>query len=188
MLSDKTSIICLLILSALIVCMSCGCQKVDSWKWERKLSKELKLMGHRNWIVVADSAYPAQHRTGIETIVVGGDQLQAVEKVLNSVEKAKHVQGNIYLDAELDSVSESDAPGIKVYRKELQRLLEGRSANSVGHEELIAKLDEAAKVFKVLIIKTDMTLPYTSVFLELDCGYWNPKAEERLREKMRQSK
>jgi hypothetical protein len=27
-----------------------------------------------------------------------------------------------------------------------------------------------------------MTIPYTSVFFELDCGYWNADAEQRLRQ------
>jgi len=36
----------------------------------------------------------------------------------------------------------------------------------------------------VLVIKTDMTIPYTSVFFELDCGYWDSDAEKRLREGM----
>jgi hypothetical protein len=35
-----------------------------------------------------------------------------------------------------------------------------------------------------LIVKTDMTIPYTSVFFELDCGYWNAEAEQRLRQAM----
>src|ERR1039458_10655620 len=30
----------------------------------------------------------------------------------------------------------------------------------------------------MLLIKTDMTIPYTSVFFELDCGYWNAEAEQ----------
>jgi hypothetical protein len=29
-----------------------------------------------------------------------------------------------------------------------------------------------------------MTIPYTSVFFELDCGYWNAEAEQRLRQAM----
>ncbi|MHC4723698.1 MAG: RbsD/FucU domain-containing protein [Planctomycetota bacterium] len=95
MLTDKTSIICLLIFGALIVCMSCGCQKVDSWRWERKLSKELKLMGHRNWIVVADSAYPAQNRAGIETIVAGSTQLEAVKKVLLMLQVFIYIARNL---------------------------------------------------------------------------------------------
>jgi hypothetical protein len=42
-------------------------------------------------------------------------------------------------------------------------------------------LDRAAGLFRVLIVKTNMTIPYTSVFLELDCAYWNADAEKRLR-------
>jgi hypothetical protein len=29
-----------------------------------------------------------------------------------------------------------------------------------------------------------MTIPYTSVFFELDCGYWSAAAEQRLRKAM----
>jgi hypothetical protein len=36
----------------------------------------------------------------------------------------------------------------------------------------------------VLILKTDLTLPYTSVFIELDCGYWGPEKEQALRAMM----
>jgi hypothetical protein len=34
------------------------------------------------------------------------------------------------------------------------------------------------------VLKTRMTIPYTSVFLRLDCGYWSDEQEKRLREKM----
>jgi hypothetical protein len=37
-------------------------------------------------------------------------------------------------------------------------------------------------MFRILIIKTELTIPYTSVFLELDCGYWDGEAEKQLRE------
>jgi len=30
-----------------------------------------------------------------------------------------------------------------------------------------------------------MRIPYTSVFFELDCGYWNDQAEKKLRALMR---
>jgi hypothetical protein len=33
----------------------------------------------------------------------------------------------------------------------------------------------------VLLLKTDLTLPYTSVFIRLDCGYWSDEAEQQLR-------
>ena len=44
-----------------------------------------------------------------------------------------------------------------------------------------------SKMFNVLLLKTDMVLPYTSVFLQLDCGYWNAEKEQRLRDALGKS-
>lgn len=153
--------------------------------WREKLKAELPLLGHRNWIVVADAAYPAQSRPGIETLYVGGDQIEVLREVLKAIEGTKHVRANVFGDAELASVPEPDAPGIGAYRKKLDALLQGRPVHTLPHEDVIAKLDEAAKTFRVLILKTDLTLPYTSVFLQLDCGYWSADAEKRLRAAIR---
>ncbi len=54
----------------------------------------------------------------------------------------------------------------------------------LDHERIIAKLDESAKLFNVVILKSTLAIPYTSVFLELDCGYWNANAEKRLRDSL----
>jgi hypothetical protein len=35
------------------------------------------------------------------------------------------------------------------------------------------------------MIKTDLALPYTTVFMELDCGYWSPENEAKMREAMK---
>ena len=168
--------------------LAAGCATTSGNHWQRKLASELPVMGHRNWILIADSAYPAQSRAGIETIATGADQIDVVKVVLEAVDDAKHVRANVYLDAEMAHVAEQDAPGIDVYRRALADLLQKRSVESVPHEQLIARLDEAAKTFRVLILKTDLTLPYTSVFLELDCGYWGPQAEQRLRQELRKAK
>jgi L-fucose mutarotase/ribose pyranase (RbsD/FucU family) len=152
--------------------------------WEEKLDRTLPLFGHRNWIVIADAAYPAQSNPGIETIVADTNQIHAVETVLNCVAACAHIRANIYTDRELDYLEERDAPGIAGYRKQLQALLQGAAIQQLPHEEIIAKLDQCAQLFSILLIKTDMTLPYTSVFIELDCGYWNAEAEDRLRKAM----
>ena len=162
-----------------LVATVCGCAMSS---WEDELVREILLLGHRNWIVVADAAYPAQSSGGIETVVTGTGQLEVVDAVLDAVDRAPHIRAIVHLDAELGSVSEDDAPGIAEYRQALQELLAGRLVNKVLHEELIGRLDEAAETFRVLILKTDMTLPYTSVFLLLDCGYWSAEAEQRLRD------
>ena len=149
------------------------------------LTRELPLLGHRNWIVIADSAYPAQSRAGVDTFYVGGRQIDVVKRVLEAIDKAKHVRGVIFLDGELRHVAEQDAPGIDAYRKGLRASLNDRPAHDdAEHEKLIAKLDEAAKQFRILILKTDMTIPYTTVFIRLDCAYWSDAAEERLRASM----
>lgn len=161
--------------------------KKSASAWEQRLRELLPLYGHRNWIVVADSAYPAQSKPGIETIFAGGDQLEAVSKVFEAVTESTHVRANIYLDQELASVAEHDAAGVLDYRGQLERLL-GGEVRQVLHEQIIARLDAAAQVFRVLVIKTSMTIPYTSVFFELDCGYWSAEAEQRMREAMKSPK
>jgi hypothetical protein len=53
---------------------SCVCMTASAQAgWKKDLSEQLPLLGHRNWVVVADSAYPLQTAPGIETIYVGGD-------------------------------------------------------------------------------------------------------------------
>ena len=140
------------------------------------------MFGHRNWIVIADSAYPKQSAAGVRTVYVGGDQLDVVRRVLDAVDRAPHVRAKVRLDAELDAVSEDLAPGIAAYRDALLPMLSGRPLQMIPHETLIERLDAASATFDVLIVKTDLTLPYTSVFLELDCGYWSGESEQAMRD------
>lgn len=151
--------------------------------WERELHALLPLYGHRNWIVVADSAYPAQSKPGIETIVSGAGQVEVARRVLDAINASRHVRANIYLDRELVFVSEKDAPGVTAYRQQLEQML-GASAKQLPHEEIIAKLDHVSQVFRVLIIKTELAIPYTTVFFELGCAYWPGDAEDRMRQAM----
>ena len=78
-------------------------------------------------------------------------------------------------------IPEADAPGIDKCRKDLAAILQGAQVKSAPHMEIIKRLDESSKLFNVTILKTDEILPYTSVFLELDCGYWDGDKETRLR-------
>ncbi len=154
--------------------------------WQQELQNRIALYGHRNWIVVADSAYPAQTGAGIETIVAGADQIDVLKAVLSALAGSRHVKPIVYTDRELKFVEEKDAPGIDAYRRQLGQLLGGREIKSLPHEQIISKLDQVGQTFRVLIIKTNLAVPYTSVFLELDCAYWNADAEARLRARMAQ--
>jgi hypothetical protein len=152
--------------------------------WRARLNEELPLLGHRNWIAVVDSAYPLQTSAGVETIETNASQLDVVRMVLDQLSKARHVRPVLFTDAELKVVPETDAAGVTAYREALSNLLGKSEVQSLPHEEIISKLDEAGKTFHVLVLKTNMTIPYTSVFIRLDCGYWSADAEKRLREKM----
>lgn len=154
----------------------------NSESWESRFTRLLPLFGHRNWIVVADAAYPAQSNPGIETLLTGSDHSEVIGKVLTAIATSTHVRAKVYLDSELEFLNEGDAPGVSAYRKEMTRQLAGNTAHALEHEQIIAKLDEAGKLFRILVLKSTLAIPYTSVFLELDCGYWSEEAEKRLRD------
>jgi hypothetical protein len=155
-----------------------------SGSWLGVLAKRLPAYGHRNWVVIADSAYPLQSNPGIETVVSESDYLRVLHAALDLISKTPHVRPIIYTDKELQFVPDSDAPGISAFRQRLATMLNNQPVQTIPHEEIIRRLDEAARTFNVLIIKTNLTLPYTSVFLQLAAAYWSDDAEQRLRQSM----
>jgi hypothetical protein len=132
--------------------------------------------------VVADAAYPAQSESGIETILANENQIHVLRRVMNAITACRHIRASVYTDSELAFVAENDAPGITVYRQQLNEVLGDSGVQHTLHEQIIQRLAQAAQAFRILVIKTELTIPYTSVFFELDCGYWNAEAEARLRQ------
>jgi hypothetical protein len=153
--------------------------------WKEVLRERIPLYGHRNYICIVDSAYPVQSREGVETLVTDADQLSVVKYVLGELKQAPHVRPVVLLDHELDFVPEADAPGIEAYRTALKPLVGKFPTEHRPHEDIIHELDKASALVRVLILKTRLTIPYTSVFLRLECGYWSAEAEQRLRAKIK---
>lgn len=152
--------------------------------WQSRLAEQLPLMGHRNWILVVDSAYPEQVGSGIETIETNADQLQVVRTVLAAVQKSIHVRPVIFMDAELPFIRDKEAPGISNYRTQIGSLLHDYGVHSRLHQSLIDELAKDGAQYHVLILKTQLAIPYTSVFIHLDCKYWSTESETALREAM----
>jgi hypothetical protein len=152
--------------------------------WRQKVAEAMPLLGHRNWILIVDSAYPLQAAPGIETIDTGASQLEVVHHVLSVIDRSIHVRPVITMDAELPFVPENDAPGVSKYRTEINDALHNYPVDSLPHERVLANIEEASKHFNILVLKTNMAVPYTSVFIRLDCKYWSADAEQRLRAKM----
>jgi hypothetical protein len=152
--------------------------------WKTRLAESMPLLGHRNWILIVDSAYPLQSSPGVETVETNTSHLDVVQAVLDTVNHSIHVRPDILMDAELPFVSDQDAPGVSAYRTQIVGLLHPYKVQSLPHEQIIAHIDEAGKTFHILVLKTTMTIPYTSVFIQLNCKYWGDDAEARLRAKM----
>lgn len=152
--------------------------------WQSRLNEELPLMGHRNWILIVDSAYPEQVGPGIETIETNADQLDVVRAVLMAVQNSIHTRPVIFMDAELPFVPDQEAPGVAQYREQVGTLLHDYEVHSRLHQSLIDEIAKDSAQYHVLILKTRLTLPYTSVFVHLDCKYWSADNERNLREMM----
>ncbi|MGA7244198.1 MAG: RbsD/FucU domain-containing protein [Terracidiphilus sp.] len=153
--------------------------------WKARVADSMPLLGHRNWILIVDSAYPLQSSPGVETIETNASHLDVLQYVLGAVNNSIHVRPLITMDSELPYVPDDDAPGASAYRSQINRILSDYKIESIPHEKVISTIDEASKQFHVLVLKTTMTIPYSSVFIRLDCKYWSADAEKRMRARMR---
>jgi hypothetical protein len=185
----------LLLVAAVIGCHSARAQEQPAHRpdlrrtgdWQQKLHASMPLLGHRNWILIVDSAYPLQTSPGVETLETGADQLQVTRQVMKEIAASIHVRPIVLMDSELAFVPDADAPGASDYRTAVAKLLPG-DVQFMPHDSIIQQIDEAGKTFHVLVLKTNMAIPYTSVFIRLDCKYWGADAEKRLRKAMADAK
>jgi hypothetical protein len=173
-----------LLLVTLIAVTVSSAQSDPAANWKAKVNAAMPLLGHRNWILIVDSAYPLQTSPGVETIETDAHQLEVVQYVLDAMNASIHVRPLIYMDSELPFVPDEDAPGASNYRRQIGDLLHNYPVASQPHDALLSTVDQAGKQFQVLVLKTRMTIPYTSVFIRLDCKYWSGEAEKRMRAKM----
>ena len=169
------------LLSALFLLLSVP---ASAQAWQSHLKDQLALMGHRNWILIVDSAYPQQVGPGIETIETNADQLEVVRSVLGAIKGSIHVRPLVFMDAELAFVPEEKAPGVENYRRQIASLLRDYNSQPRPHQSLIDEVGKDSNQYRVLILKTQLAVPYTSVFIHLDCKYWSADDERDLRARM----
>ena len=151
--------------------------------WKKQFQEVLPMLGHRNWILVVDKAYPLQSAEGINTIYTAEELLPVLKHVLKSIQRERHTKPVIYTDKELLFMRDDLSKGLDSFKSNLSQLLSKQDMQCIPHEEVFAKLDAASKLFNVVVLKTDCLMPYTSVFIELDCGYWSEAREKSLRSK-----
>jgi hypothetical protein len=172
-------------LPLLIILMAAATQLHAQSTWNDKLVHALPYLGHRNWIVIADPAYPLSSSLGIEVMTTNLSQTDLLSAVLTALSHAPHVRPVFYTAAELPFVREEDAHGIGACRAQIAGLLAGGTiVTSTGQDQLMAKMEEESRSYRVLVLKSTTNLPYTAVFIQLDSGYWSADAEKRLRAAM----
>jgi L-fucose mutarotase/ribose pyranase (RbsD/FucU family) len=174
----------------IILCCSCdffvpGKSTTTEKGWKELLTDELPMLGHRNWILVVDKAFPAQTAAGIKVINTGEALQNVLQFTLQKIDRSLHVKPIIYTDKELGFITPALVPLINDYKKDLQKTLKGIEPLTLMHDSVFVKIDQASKLFKVIVLKTEETIPYSSVFIQLDCKYWSPENEKSLRELMK---
>ncbi|MFZ4455054.1 MAG: hypothetical protein ACOYOT_02415 [Bacteroidales bacterium] len=184
MRKHRKAILLTTILLTVIIGFSCQRQTAKESNWQTEFQQKLPLLGHRNWVLVVDKAFPLQSAAGM-TIINTGEQLPVVLKeVMKSISTSSHVKPIVYTDSELSYITQDLSPGVDTLKKELFEVLKGYDVKTILHEAVFAKLDEASKLFGVVVLKTESTIPYSSVLIQLDCAYWDANREKKLREKM----
>ncbi len=184
MRKHRKAILLITILLTVIVGFSCQRQATKEANWQTEFQQKLPLLGHRNWVLVVDKAFPLESSAGM-TVINTGEQLPVVLKeVMKSISTSTHVKPIVYTDSELNYITQDLSPGADALKKDIFVALKGFEVNTILHEAVFAKLDEASKLFGVVVLKTESTVPYSSVFIQLDCAYWDANREKSLRMKM----
>jgi hypothetical protein len=152
--------------------------------WQAAVDAQAGQLGYRNWIVIAEASFPAHSRPGVRQVSAPVEIPEAVDYVLNALEQTENVRPQVYLTREVRSVENDFAPGIDELRKRIKGSLHGHEATELDQQSLLTLLEDANRSFDVLVIRTQSALPYSSVFLELQPGYWDADSESRLRERI----
>lgn len=168
---------------ALMACVGCGAMQ-GSRDWKGSVNQQVNQLGYRNWIVISEASFPAHSRPGTRQVISDAEVPEVVDYVLNALEQTQHVRPQIYLTREMRSVENDFAPGIDTMRERIRESLHGHEPTELDQQSLITLLESANQSYDVLVIRTPTALPYTSVFLELQPGYWDAESEDRLRQRI----
>ncbi|MGB6223421.1 hypothetical protein [Haloferula sp.] len=167
----------------LLLLTTCGLTSKDGWK--AAVEVQTAQLGYRNWIVIAEASFPAHSRPGTRQVNTYEPIPVVLDEVLRTLERTEHVRPRIFIPREMRAVENDFAPGIDGYREVLDEALHGHEFTELDQDSLMTLVQDAQKSFDVLVLRTTTALPYTSIFLELQPGYWDGESEERLRTEMK---
>jgi len=156
--------------------------EIKDQNWKAEFEALIPYLGHRNWTLVVDKAFPIMSPAGFITLNTHDTVPNVARYVLETVNRAEHLNPKIYSDKEFEYLTDSLKENVEKLRTEYKLISEKFPFNAIWHETIFPKIAEVAQQFKVVILKTETTIPYSSLFIEFDCGYWSRKSEAELRE------
>ena len=148
------------------------------------IAPQLLQQGARNWVVIADPTYPIPAGAGAYTMAVQSGAADTFREVLDLLETQASLTPRIWVCNEMEVLTDSLAPGITQYKHEIDPLLSGRFCYRLDEKIISAQLADASQKYRILYIKTRTQLPYSTIAIELDSGYWDPDAEAEVRKRM----
>lgn len=172
----------LLVFAAALATSACGWMPPMGSSWQAAVDNQVGQLGYRNWIIVAEASFPAHSRSGVRQVTAAAEVPEVVDYVLHALERTENLRPRVYLTRELRSVENDFAPGIDPFRERIRGSLHGHETTELDQQSLLTLMEDANRSYEVLVIRTQTALPYTSVFLELQPGYWDADSESRLRD------
>lgn len=188
-MKPTTNFLILILLLAVAGCSQLDnrSKKLPTADWKTQFSEQLPLLGHRNWILVVDKAFPQQNAPGILTINTGEALLPVLQYTLNQINESTHVRPLFYTDKELNYITEKQVPEIEKFKSDLFGIIPSGQTQTLLHDSVFVKIAKASELFRIIVLKTEQVIPYSSVFLQLDCKYWSGENENQLREAIKKS-
>jgi len=187
------TILYFLFITTLLIAMS-GCKGKEPGndsselpEWKTKLDKHISAFGHRNWILIVDKAFPSQNTDGVITIDTKDNLQDVLSFTLQQITASTHIKPLVYTDKEFAYLNSEQVSAIDEYKNARDGILEMYNPRVILHDSVFVKIDKASKLFKVLVLKTNEVIPYSSVFIELDCKYWSSEKEKTLRDAMKRN-
>ena len=156
----------------------------DKAPWVKALQTEVAALGSKNWIIVTEQAYPTPQHTGVRVLVADAGLPETLSEVLEAIESEGHIWPKIYTLREFEFLKKEYAPGIDKVRASRNAALAERKSQQVTKRTADLLLKAGMKNYRVLMVKSHSAYPYSSVFMELDSGYWNGNSEDALRKAM----
>lgn len=141
-------------------------------------------MGAGNWVIISESSFPVHSGRGVRTVSVNGEIPEVLDFLVDHYDHSQDVTPIFNTARELPFINHQRAPGIDEYQELLDQSFHGHTVREMDHESLALLAQRTSEKFTVLVIKTTTALPYSSVFIELDTGYWDRDSEDSLRKKI----